>query len=147
MNREIKMAQTRHTGFALLLLDLDHFKRVNDSHGHDAGDLVLQQVATLLLGSVRNGDFIFRYGGEELLVMLVEVDAKSAARLAELIRLKIETTPLSIGHGQSVNVSVSIGLAMYGGHPDHQYLITQADEAMYQAKQQGRNRVVCAAVN
>lgn len=144
MNREIKMAQTRHMGFALLLLDLDHFKRVNDTYGHDAGDQVLQQVATLLLGSVRNGDFIFRYGGEELLVMLVEVTAESAARLAEQIREKIESTPIAIGHGHVVQVTGSVGVAMYGGHPDHQYLIKQADDAMYQAKQQGRNRVVFA---
>lgn len=142
MGREIKMAQMRHTGFALLLLDLDHFKHINDSYGHDAGDQVLQQVATLLMASVRNGDFVFRYGGEEILVMLVEVDAAAARRLAELIRLKIETSPMAIGNGQQVHVSASIGGAIYGGHPDHQYLIKQADEAMYQAKQQGRNRVV-----
>jgi diguanylate cyclase len=145
MNREIKIAQTRNTGFALLLLDLDHFKHVNDAYGHDAGDQVLQQVATVLLGSVRNGDFIFRYGGEELLVMLVEVSREAATRLAELIRLKIETTPIAIGHGRMVNVTSSVGVAMYSGHPDHQYLIKQADEALYSAKQQGRNRVVMAA--
>ena len=144
MNREIKMAQTRHTGFALLL-DLDHFKRVNDAFGHDAGDQVLQQVATLLQSSVRNGDFIFRYGGEEILVMLVEVTAESALRLAELIRAKIESTPMAIGQGRTVNVTASMGVALYGGHPDHQYLIKQADEAMYQAKSQGRNRVVVSA--
>lgn len=142
MNREIRMAQTRNISFALLLLDLDHFKRVNDEFGHDAGDTVLQQVATLLLGSVRNGDFIFRYGGEEILVMLVEVNVESALRLSEVIRQKIETTPIFIGNGKSVNVTASIGLAMYAGHPDHQYLIKQADEAMYQAKQKGRNQVV-----
>ena len=144
MNREIKMAQTRHTGFALLLLDLDHFKRVNDSYGHDAGDQVLQQVATLLMGSVRNGDFVFRYGGEELLVMLVEVTAESALRLAEVIRQRVEATPMALGHGRKVQVTASIGVALYGGHPDHQYLIKQADEAMYSAKQKGRNQVVFA---
>ena len=145
MNREIKLAQTRHTHFALLLLDLDHFKHVNDSHGHDAGDQVLQQVASLLMGSVRNGDFVFRYGGEELLVMLVEVNAEAASHLAELIRQRIEMTPIAIGQGRSVHVTASIGLAMYTGHPDHLHLIKQADEAMYLAKQQGRNRVVFAA--
>ena len=138
------MAQTRHTGFALLLLDLDHFKLVNDSYGHDAGDHVLQQVAARLLGSVRNGDFVFRYGGEELLVMLVEVNQASASRLAELIRQKIQSTPISIGNGRTVNVTCSIGIAMYSGHPDHLFLIKQADEAMYNAKHQGRNRVCIA---
>ncbi len=145
MSREIKMAQSRHTGFALLLLDLDHFKRVNDGFGHDAGDQVLQQVATLMQSSVRNGDFIFRYGGEEILVMLVEVDLESALRIAELIRAKIEKTVMSIGQGRTVNVTASIGVALYSGHPDHLYLIKQADEAMYQAKNQGRNRVIVSA--
>ncbi len=144
MNREIHLAQTRHTGFALLLLDLDHFKRVNDEHGHDAGDLVLQQSAALLMSCVRNGDFIFRFGGEELLVMLVEVNTESALRIAELVRQKFETTQLLIGQGRVVQISVSIGVALYDGHPDHQYLIKKADEAMYSAKQQGRNRVALA---
>jgi diguanylate cyclase len=145
MGREIKIAQMRHTGFALLLLDLDHFKNVNDAHGHDAGDQVLQQVAGLLMASVRNGDFVFRYGGEEILLMLVDVDCAAAQRLAEQIRQKIEGTPIAIGSGKQVTISASIGGAMYGGHPDHQFLIKQADEAMYSAKQQGRNRVVFAA--
>lgn len=141
MNREIHMAQTRQTSFALLLIDLDHFKRVNDEYGHDAGDLVLQQAATLLLGSVRNGDFVFRYGGEELLVMLVEVNTDAATRLAQQIRTRFETTPLQIGQGRTITVTASIGVAMYNGHPDYQYLIRRSDEAMYRAKNAGRNRV------
>ena len=144
MNREIRIAQTRNTGFALLLLDLDHFKRVNDEFGHEGGDLVLQQAATLLMSCVRNGDFIFRYGGEELLVMLVEVQQDTALRIAELIRQKFETTAFQVGQGRSLQVTASIGVALYDGHPDQQYLIKQADDAMYLAKQQGRNRVVQA---
>lgn len=141
MNREIHMAQTRATSFALMLVDLDHFKRVNDEYGHDAGDLVLQQAATLLLSCVRNGDFVFRYGGEELLVMLVEVTTEAAQRLSEQIRTRFETTPLQIGQGRAVTVTASIGVAMYNGHPDYQYLIRRSDEAMYRAKNAGRNRV------
>lgn len=144
IGREIHVAQSRNTGFALLLLDLDHFKRVNDGYGHEAGDQVLQQTATLLLACVRNGDFVFRYGGEELLVMLVEVDKASAMRVAELIRSKFEVTPFQLGQGRTLNVTVSIGVAMYDGHPDHQYLLKRADAAMYEAKQSGRNRVVPA---
>lgn len=144
MNREIHIAQTRNTGFALLLLDLDHFKLVNDEHGHEGGDLVLQQAATLLMSCVRNGDFIFRYGGEELLVMLVEVQPDTALRIAELIRQTFETTAFQVGQGRSLQVTASIGVALYDGHPDPQYLIKQADDAMYLAKQQGRNRVVLA---
>lgn len=145
ISREIHVAQTRNNGFALLLLDLDHFKRVNDSYGHEAGDQVLQQAATLLLACVRNGDFVFRYGGEELLVMLVEVNKESAMRLAELIRVKFELTQFQLGHGHTLNVTASIGVAMYDGHPDHQYVLKRADAAMYEAKQSGRNRVVLSA--
>lgn len=141
MNREIHMAQTRNTTFALVLIDLDHFKRVNDEYGHDAGDLVLQQAATLLLGSVRNGDFVFRYGGEELLVMLVEVTAEAAQRIAQQICTRFESTPLQIGQGRTITVTASIGVSMYNGHPDYQYLIRRSDDAMYRAKNGGRNRV------
>jgi diguanylate cyclase len=144
MNREMQIAQTRKTSFTLLLLDLDHFKRVNDEFGHDAGDMVLQQSANLLTGCVRNGDFIFRYGGEELLVLLVEVDQDSAMRLAENIRHQFETTALNIGQGRVARVTVSIGVAVYSGHPDYQHVIKQADDAMYEAKNQGRNRVIQA---
>ena len=145
MNREIHVAQTRKSSFALLLLDLDHFKRVNDAYGHDAGDMVLQQAANLLMNCVRNGDFIFRYGGEELLVLLVEVDKDAAMRLAEHIRHRFEATAFNLGLGRVTHVTASIGVAMYSGHPDHQHLIKQADDAMYDAKSQGRNRVVSAA--
>ena len=145
ISREIHVAQTRNSGFALLLLDLDHFKRVNDGYGHDVGDQVLQQAATLLMSCVRNGDFVFRYGGEELLVMLVEVNKESAIRVAELIRSKFESTQFQLGQGRTMNVTASIGVALYDGHPDHQYVLKRADTAMYEAKQSGRNRVIFSA--
>lgn len=145
MNREIQLAHQKGTGFALLLLDIDHFKRINDGYGHDAGDMVLQQAAALLLNCVRNGDFIFRYGGEEILIMLVEVSPDVALRIAEAVRSKFETTPFLISQGRSLGVTVSIGVALYDGHPDHQFLIKRADEAMYRAKNQGRNQVCLAA--
>lgn len=144
VSREIGVSQKRGTGFALLLLDLDHFKWVNDEFGHEGGDLVLQQAATLLMSCVRNGDFAFRYGGEELLVMLVEVNSESAMRVAEQIRSKFESSPFAISQGRNVSVTASIGVALYNGHPDHQYLIKRADAAMYEAKQGGRNRTVLA---
>lgn len=141
MNREIRMAQKRRSSFALLLLDIDHFKKVNDQHGHDAGDQVLQQAASILLNSVRNGDFVFRYGGEEMLVMLVEVTQELAMRVAQSIRAKFESTDFLLSEGGTLRVTASIGVAMYDGHPDQHFLISQADQAMYQAKQNGRNRV------
>ncbi len=144
VGREISVCQRRKTSFALMLIDLDHFKQVNDTYGHDAGDMVLQQAAALLLSSVRNGDFVFRYGGEELLVMLVEVTQESVERIAETIRSRFETSAFTLAQGKTVNVTASIGVAMFDGHPDHQYLIKRADDAMYQAKHSGRNRVVMA---
>jgi diguanylate cyclase len=144
MSREIHMAQTQGHSFAALLLDIDHFKVVNDVHGHEAGDMVLQQAAAIIVNAVRNGDFVFRYGGEEVVVMLVEVDAEVAQRIAENIRKQFEATEFLIGQGRSLHATISIGLAMHDGHPDHQYLIRRADQAMYEAKSSGRNRVCIA---
>jgi diguanylate cyclase len=144
MSREIHMAQTQGHSFAALLLDIDHFKVVNDVHGHEAGDMVLQQAAAIIVNAVRNGDFVFRYGGEEVVVMLVEVNAEVAQRIAENIRKQFEANEFLIGQGRSVRATISIGLAMHDGHPDHQYLIGRADQAMYEAKSSGRNRICIA---
>ena len=144
LSREIHMAQTKGHSFAALLLDIDHFKKVNDVHGHEAGDMVLQQAAAIVVNAVRNGDFVFRYGGEEVVVMLVEVNDEVALRIAENIRKKFEANEFLIGQGRSLHATVSIGLAMHDGHPDHQHLIRRADEAMYEAKSTGRNRICIA---
>ena len=144
MSREIHIANSQNKKFAMLLVDVDHFKRINDEFGHDAGDLVLQQAATLLLNCVRNGDFVFRYGGEELLVMLVEVTPQVALRIAENLRQRFADTEFLIGQGRSVRATVSVGVALYDGHPDPLYLVRRADKAMYEAKQLGRNRVQVA---
>jgi diguanylate cyclase len=140
LTREAEIARNEHKPFALLLIDVDHFKRINDEHGHHAGDRVLQQVATLLQNSLRAGDFVFRYGGEEFLVVLVEMDARHALRVAEKIRSRVAGERLLIASGGELQVTVSIGVAMHDGHPDYQRLIARADEAMYRAKQNGRNR-------
>jgi diguanylate cyclase len=144
LSREIHLAQTKGHSFAALLLDIDHFKVVNDAHGHEAGDMVLQQAAAIVVHAVRNGDFVFRYGGEEVVVMLVEVNEEVAQRIAENIRKQFEATEFLIGQGRSLRATISIGLAMYDGHPDHQYLIGRADQAMYEAKSSGRNRICIA---
>lgn len=145
LSREIQVATERHTQFAMLLMDVDHFKRINDEYGHESGDLVLQQAAVLILDTVRNGDFVFRYGGEELLVMLVEIDQPVAMRIAETLRARFESNEFLIGQGRKLQATISVGVAMYDGHPDYQYLINRADQAMYLAKQQGRNQVCLAA--
>lgn len=138
--RESEIARTEGKPFALLLIDVDHFKRINDQHGHQAGDRVLQQVAAILQNTVRSGDFVFRYGGEEFLVLLVEMDPQHAQRVAEKIRKRIASETLMIAGGEQLKVTVSIGVAMHDGHPDYQRLVNRADDAMYRAKQSGRNR-------
>ncbi|ENO86353.1 diguanylate cyclase [Thauera linaloolentis] len=138
--RESEIARTEGKPFALLLIDVDHFKHINDEYGHQAGDRVLQQVAMILQNSVRAGDFVFRYGGEEFLVVLVEMSHAHAMRVAEKIRTRIADERLLISNGGQLDITVSIGVAMHDGHPDYQRLVNRADNAMYRAKQGGRNR-------
>lgn len=143
LGRELAIArQPPGRGFAVGLLDLDRFKQINDLHGHDVGDQVLQQVATTIMNTLRSGDFVFRYGGEEFLLCLAEVERHDAYRILDLIREKIEESPVRLADGQAIEVTVSVGMALYDGHPDYQTLISRADEALYRAKNQGRNRVV-----
>ncbi len=144
LSREAEISRSQAKPFAVLLVDVDHFKHINDRHGHDAGDRVLQQMAGLLLNTVRSGDFLFRYGGEEFLVLLVEVDDQHARRVAEKIRSRVEQENFLLANGQSLQITTSIGLAMHDGHPDYQRLVNRADDALYRAKHDGRNRVVVA---
>lgn len=142
LTREMALARRSGVPFALLLLDLDNFKKINDSHGHAAGDLVLQQAADLVSSSVRAGDFVFRYGGEEMLVVLVEIDKDQALQVAETIRGKFDAESFRVGESQTINVTTSIGIATYNGHPDYETIVKDADGALYQAKEMGRNRCV-----
>lgn len=139
LTREMAMARRSGKPFALLLLDIDHFKKINDSFGHSAGDLVLQQVSDLVTANVRAGDFIFRFGGEELLLVLVEIEKERALQVAETIRQRLAAEPLRVGEGKSVSVTASIGVASYRGHPDYETVIKDADGALYEAKEAGRN--------
>ncbi|MCG6656616.1 GGDEF domain-containing protein [Halomonas campisalis] len=136
-------AQARRNGtpLAVLMLDLDHFKRINDEHGHEAGDTVLVAFARMLRERLREIDLISRSGGEEFLVLLTNTDGKRAVAVAEELRQRLEQ--LAIEYQDKVlKVTVSIGVADYG--PDGMDLDTLsriADERLYQAKENGRNRV------
>lgn len=142
LRRELELARGHHNPFAVLMIDVDHFKRVNDTHGHETGDRVLQHVAVMLQGLARASDFFFRYGGEEFLAVINEVTATQAMAVAEKIRARIEQSAVSVSEQVSLRVTVSIGLALHDGHPDYRHLINRADQAMYLAKRGGRNRVV-----
>lgn len=146
MNKEVAHARQHGSPFAVLAIDVDNFKQINDGHGHDAGDLVLQQLAVVLSNNCRAGDYIFRLGGEEFFMLLVDIRQEDALKAAESVRAAVEEEGFRVSSGdRSLRVTVSIGLAMYDGHPDYQLLMRRADDALYQAKRQGRNRVVLAS--
>ena len=142
LRREIELAEKSSDGFAVLLLDLDHFKAINDTHGHEAGDRALQHVAGILSQFTRGSDYVFRYGGEEFVVVLVAVDERQALVIADGLCRRMADTPVTLADGQLLEISASIGVALYDGHPDYERVMARADAAMYQAKKQGRNRVV-----
>jgi diguanylate cyclase (GGDEF)-like protein len=126
------------------MVDIDHFKRFNDDYGHSVGDVTLQKVASVLHNCVRGGDRIYRYGGEEFVVVFMDATMSEAEPLAERLRRATETTPLSGSSLEPVGpVTISVGLA---ARPEHsaevEALIDLADKAMYQAKESGRNRIV-----
>ncbi len=141
---EFERARRYKTPFSLVMIDIDHFKRINDDHGHNAGDVVLKQVSSLLLKSVREIDTASRFGGEEFMVILPSTDSPSAKIVAERMRDMIASFPF-----QDINrpITVSIGIA---GMPDERIrnedlMIRCADIALYRAKQSGRNRVEVAS--
>lgn len=127
---------------SLIMVDIDHFKRVNDTFGHTEGDKVLYEIALLLKGSVRKKDTVARYGGEEFILILPEAGLGEASMIAERIRRSVENTPFEIGQAQ-VNLTVSLGISSYPGHraKTKEDLIKMADSALYDAKRKGRNQV------
>lgn len=125
--------------FAAILVDVDHFKRVNDVHGHTAGDLVLSQMAEILMTTVRAGDFVFRYGGEEFLIILNNITEEQAIGVAEKVRKRVEYHGFAIDKEAVLRLTVSLGIALHDNHPDYNRTLIQADDALYQAKEGGRN--------
>ena len=126
---------------AFVLLDLDDFKAVNDSHGHPAGDAVLRAVGEILGAGVRHVDLAGRYGGEEFALILPETDLPGALKLAERIRVKLETAGAELPSGESLHVTASFGVAVNDGLTAAEQLVAAADEALYAAKAAGRNCV------
>lgn len=146
LSREIVLQkQAGSIGFAVLILDLDHFKKINDTYGHAAGDIALQKMASLVTSSVKPSDFVFRYGGEEILLILVEVDAEMVAQIAESLRKKIEQAQITIPSGETISLTASIGGALAKGKFDYELVVAEADKALYQAKNAGRNQFLMAS--
>jgi diguanylate cyclase (GGDEF)-like protein len=138
----ISQCQRHKQHMSILMADLDYFKMVNDTHGHDAGDAVLKALAKVLVRTVRGGDYVIRYGGEEFLILLQETDAGKAVEVAEKIRLAVEEMKVSVG-AIVLQKTISIGLADFPSDSDTFWQALKfADVALYHAKESGRNRVV-----
>lgn len=143
-NRERALAESRRTPLAALMIDIDHFKRFNDEHGHDAGDLVMQHVAHALMAHAGEGDLACRYGGEEFTLLMPGADAAQAAARAEAIRQTIRKVALAHRGRSLPPVTVSIGVAAFPELSDAASLLRVADGALLTAKSSGRDRVVVA---
>jgi len=142
MLRRERSRQVRGGGsFGIILLDIDHFKNVNDTYGHQCGDAVLQEVARIMTASVRAYDTVGRYGGEEFLIVVPSTDAASVFGLSERIRHTIAAKPIATGSGE-ISITVSLGLAVSSGIAPltPEAMLGTADEALYRAKEGGRNR-------
>ncbi|CCO23129.1 GGDEF domain-containing protein [Maridesulfovibrio hydrothermalis] len=143
---EFKRHQRLNTDLSLLMVDLDHFKLINDTYGHMAGDMVLEKVARLFESTFRSTDFIARYGGEEFVILLPHTNERHAHMLAKRVIKKIAATTMSY-QDKSFSVTASIGVssARPGSFEKNNEIIRKADEALYEAKAQGRNRVVVSS--
>jgi diguanylate cyclase (GGDEF)-like protein len=128
----------------VVLLDVDHFKGVNDSWGHEIGDQALRHVADLVSRTARTSDVVARWGGEEFLLLLADTDEGQALQLAERVRSAVAEDTLEV-HGQRVSLTVTIGVAQSLRAGSFAEVIRHADAALYEGKRQGRNRVVAAS--
>jgi diguanylate cyclase (GGDEF)-like protein len=147
MTQELAAADRTHRSVSLIMLDLDHFKQVNDKCGHPVGDEVLRTVAKVILKHLRASDFAARYGGEEFVVVLRETDLETTVKVAERLRLAIQEHPF-LRSVQGCRVTASLGVSCHSPEAPAgsvEVLLRAADDAMYAAKTAGRNRVATAS--
>ncbi len=143
ITREFNLAKRTGRALSLIFLDIDHFKQLNDTYGHDCGDAALASVASWIKHALRGTDIVFRYGGEEFVVVLGDTDLAGASIIAERIRSEINSHKLAYGLNV-VDITASLGVSTLCDVDSVPRLIQRADQAMYAAKQQGRNKVVQA---
>jgi two-component system, cell cycle response regulator len=144
LEQETARSRRDQTPLSFILTDIDHFKKVNDTYGHQAGDLVLRRFSKTLSASMRPYDFIGRYGGEEFVVCLSGADEREARSAAERMRRQIEEVEIALPDGlQPIRITASFGISSYAPEPGEtmDLLIKRADDALYRAKDEGRNRV------
>ncbi len=142
LHSQMALAVHTHTPLSCLMIDIDHFKAINDRYGHEAGDLVIKSVATIVQRAVRDIGMAFRYGGEEFLVLLPGIDEAGAHQCASEIYTQVHNMTLRDGLTEIGQVDVSIGIASYPQHTQSDSLLRAADAALYRAKELGRSRIV-----
>jgi diguanylate cyclase (GGDEF)-like protein len=141
LNEEIEYSTTFHKPLALLIIDIDHFKTINDTYGHSLGDYILSQTSTILTNAIREADIVARYGGEEFVVLLPQTQRQDAQRIAERILTSIEKETFQI-EDETIKITVSIGISVTEPHFDNNYqMFEEADKALYIAKSSGRNQI------
>ncbi|MFH2123760.1 MAG: GGDEF domain-containing protein [Pseudomonadota bacterium] len=152
LSEEIERARRYKVPFSIFLLDIDYFKKVNDTYGHQIGDMVLKKLGAVIVDSVRELDVAVRYGGEEILVILPNTKVVNAVELAERLRQKVEETMMAAPDLEkewpSIYVTVSIGVAGYQFSDDFdtvRNVVERADQALYEAKETGRNKVISSS--
>jgi len=147
LRQEFDRSTRYGSDFAVLMLDLDHFKNVNDTYGHVFGDHVLRELSRQIMSAIRSSDFAFRFGGEEITLILPQTDVKGAAQTAEHIRSRLASEPIVDGiHSATITISIGITAFMQNFSEDRNDLISLADQALYLAKDKGRNRIEIYAV-
>ncbi len=143
IKREMSLAIRNVKNLSLIFFDIDHFKTINDTYGHDCGDITLALGAKWIKESLRDSDIIFRYGGEEFVILLSDTDANGAELLAERIRASIENHTIAYGM-ETIKITASLGVSTLRANDTIESFILRADKAMYTAKNKGRNQVVLA---
>ncbi|WP_142503073.1 diguanylate cyclase [Klebsiella sp. 2680] len=141
LKHEVALAMNYELPMTVAIIDIDHFKEINDHWGHMVGDRAIKLIAELISDNIRSSDYIFRYGGEEFLLVLVETGAAEAFTILDRLRQKISQLAFDVGAESEVSLTVSIGYAAHTGHPDYNLLLRDADSALYVAKRNGRNCV------
>ncbi len=140
LDQALSFAQRGHLRLCVMVLDVDHFKSINDNHGHDVGDIALRSVTKTILSCLRKEDVMGRLGGEEFAIYMLNTDLSDALVVAERIRAKVNAAPI-VARGRSIACSISIGVSAFSSGDPLDRLIRRADQAMYFAKANGRNRV------
>ena len=139
--KNIALAKRKKEPLSILMIDIDHFKQINDTYGHAIGDEVIQKLSSIMQESQRKSDVIARYGGEEFLILLPDTPYERAKEVAQKLRKKVEESFVETHNGKKVRFSVSIGVATIHKEDSYETLMHNADKALYQAKESGRNRV------